>query len=140
MDSLSEKILKELLPAEKDIVPEAAARPVKRKQAPHSDHWSAAVLLERAAYLSKLAKHGDGSTSETLKDYPRHCAMLSFRSHILIICKRSCGHTRPVSSRLSHPTRIAILEVLRDGELSARGPSRRSSASNRRTSPSTWRS
>ena len=80
MDSYSEKILKELLPAEKDIVPKAAARPVKRKQAPHSDHWSAAVLLERAAYLSKLAKHGDGSASETLKDYPRHCAMLSFRS------------------------------------------------------------
>jgi mannose-6-phosphate isomerase-like protein (cupin superfamily) len=36
--------------------------------------------LERAAYLHKLAKHGDGSASETLKEYPRHCAMLSFRS------------------------------------------------------------
>jgi mannose-6-phosphate isomerase-like protein (cupin superfamily) len=38
------------------------------------------VLLERAAYLRKLAAHGDGSASETLKEYPRHCAMLSFRS------------------------------------------------------------
>ena len=44
------------------------------------DHWSPAVLLERAAYLRKLAKHSDGSASETLKEYPQHCAMLSFRS------------------------------------------------------------
>jgi len=44
------------------------------------DHWSPAVLLERAAYLRKLARHGDGSASETLKEYPQHCAMLSFRS------------------------------------------------------------
>lgn len=80
MDSLSEKILKELLPAEKDIVPAATAHTGKRKQAPQSDHWSAAVLLERAAYLRKLAKNGDGSASETLKESPRHCAMLSFRS------------------------------------------------------------
>ena len=44
------------------------------------DHWSPAVLLERAAYLKKMAKHGDGSASETLKEYPQHFAMLSFRS------------------------------------------------------------
>jgi mannose-6-phosphate isomerase-like protein (cupin superfamily) len=44
------------------------------------DHWSHAVLLERAAYLRKMAKHGDGSASETLKEYPQHFAMLSFRS------------------------------------------------------------
>ena len=29
--------------------------------------------------MRKLAKHGDGSASETLKEYPQHCAMLSFR-------------------------------------------------------------
>ena len=81
MDSYSKKILKELLPAEKDVSPVAAnARTGARKQAPHSDHWSAVVLLERAAYLRKLASHGDGSASETLKEYPRHCAMLLFRS------------------------------------------------------------
>lgn len=51
-------------------------------RAPRSpvDHWSPAVLLERAAYLRKMAKHGDGSASETLKEYPQHFAMLSFRS------------------------------------------------------------
>jgi uncharacterized RmlC-like cupin family protein len=37
-------------------------------------------LLERAAYLKKLARFGDGSASETLREYPRHLAMLSFRS------------------------------------------------------------
>jgi mannose-6-phosphate isomerase-like protein (cupin superfamily) len=44
------------------------------------DHWTPAVLLERAAYLRKLARHGDGCASETLKEFPQHTAMLSFRS------------------------------------------------------------
>jgi mannose-6-phosphate isomerase-like protein (cupin superfamily) len=77
MDSFSEKILKELLPAEKEVVPPATRRVGPRNPV---DHWSAAVLMERAAYLSKMARHGDGSASETLKEYPQHCAMLSFRS------------------------------------------------------------
>jgi len=80
-DSLSKEILKELLPAEKDFVPTAAqVNSRTQNQAAHLDHWSPAVLLERAAYLHKLAKNGDGSAGETLKEYPRHCAMLSFRS------------------------------------------------------------
>jgi mannose-6-phosphate isomerase-like protein (cupin superfamily) len=36
--------------------------------------------MERAAYLRKLAKHGDGQASETLKEYPQHATMLSFRA------------------------------------------------------------
>jgi mannose-6-phosphate isomerase-like protein (cupin superfamily) len=81
MDSFSMEILKELLPAEKDAFPLAAtARSGQRKPVEQWDHWSAAVLLERAAYLRKLAKLGDGSASETLREYPQHCAMLSFRS------------------------------------------------------------
>jgi quercetin dioxygenase-like cupin family protein len=81
MDPMSKEILKELYPAEKDFVPPAAtAHPGAQKPAPHSDHWSPAVLLERGAYLRKLAAHGEGSAGETLKEYPRHCAMLSFRS------------------------------------------------------------
>ena len=78
MDKFSVEILKELLPAEKEVTP-----PMPKKQgsqAPHLDHWSPAVLLERAAYLRKLAKSGDGQASETLKEYPGHSAMLSFRS------------------------------------------------------------
>ena len=43
-------------------------------------HWPPPILLERAAYLRKLARAGDGQASETLREYPRHRIMLSFRS------------------------------------------------------------
>ncbi len=45
-----------------------------------ADHWTQPVLIERAAYLRKLARAGDGQASETLREYPRHRVMLSFRS------------------------------------------------------------
>ena len=84
MDTYSKEILKELLPAEKDAALLAATTSAgQRKSAAHVahlDHWSAAVLLERAAVLRKLAGLGDGVASETLREYPRHCAMLLFRS------------------------------------------------------------
>ncbi len=72
MDRLSKEILKEV--ALEEIAPRtrAGTSPV--------DHWSPAILLERAAYLRKMAKLGDGSASEVLKEYPQHYAMLSFRS------------------------------------------------------------
>lgn len=76
MDTFSKAILKELLPAEKESA--AVASPKNRQQTP-LDHLSSAVLLERAAYLRKLAALGDGSASETLKEYPQHCIMLLFR-------------------------------------------------------------
>jgi mannose-6-phosphate isomerase-like protein (cupin superfamily) len=72
MDLLSKAILKDV------DLDELSPRAVGPRNP--VDHWSPAVLLERAAYLRKLAKHGDGSASETLKEYPRHCAMFSFRS------------------------------------------------------------
>jgi len=77
MDIFSKDILKELLPVEKEIVPPVAT---PRVRSGALDHWSHAVLLERGAYLRKLAKLSDGSASETLKEYPQHCTMLSFRS------------------------------------------------------------
>jgi mannose-6-phosphate isomerase-like protein (cupin superfamily) len=80
MDKIKNQILKEVLPAEKEVAPPASVRAGADKPALHPDHWTSAVLLERAAYLHKLAKQGDGSAGETLKEYPRHCAMLSFRS------------------------------------------------------------
>ena len=46
----------------------------------HSDHWTPAVLLERAVTLREFARQGDGAASETLREYPGHCAMLLFRS------------------------------------------------------------
>ena len=68
---------------EKTMAPEVVPdEPAPRAQGPKGpvDHWSPAVLLERGAYLRKMAKLGDGSASETLKEYPQHAAMLSFRS------------------------------------------------------------
>ncbi len=80
MDDISKKIWNELLPPEREVVSRAPrVRPLKDKP-PHADHWPAPILLERAAYLRKLAKHGDGQASETLKEYPRHATMLSFRA------------------------------------------------------------
>ena len=69
MDDLSQ-ILKAL-----DPEPSAPRQP---RQNP-VDHYTHPILMERAAYLRKLAKHGDGSASETLRAYPQHCVMLSFR-------------------------------------------------------------
>jgi mannose-6-phosphate isomerase-like protein (cupin superfamily) len=80
MDRFSEHILREILPVEKEVTPPAKQTKGGEKEPAHLDHWSSAILLERAAYLRKLAKFGDGQASETLKEYPQHCTMLSFRS------------------------------------------------------------
>jgi mannose-6-phosphate isomerase-like protein (cupin superfamily) len=79
MDLFSKQILSELFP-EETIPLAATARKVKQQPPEHPDHWSSPVLLERAAYLRQLARHGDGSASETLREYPQHCAMLLVRS------------------------------------------------------------
>jgi mannose-6-phosphate isomerase-like protein (cupin superfamily) len=54
--------------------------PSKKKKNDPAQHWTPAVLLERAAYLRKLARAGNGSASETIGEYPSHKAMLSFRA------------------------------------------------------------
>jgi mannose-6-phosphate isomerase-like protein (cupin superfamily) len=77
MDDFSRAILKELLPVDKEVLPSAAGR--HGQKADQLDHLSLAVLLERAAFLRKLAALGDGSASETLKEYPQHAIMLLFR-------------------------------------------------------------
>jgi mannose-6-phosphate isomerase-like protein (cupin superfamily) len=70
MDDFAREILKDM--ALEEIAPKAQKRsPV--------DHWTPAVLLERAAYLKKMARYGDGSAGETLRDYPQHAAMLLFK-------------------------------------------------------------
>ena len=79
MDDGSSEIWKRLLRPEEDGLPIAAKARKHKDAALHADHWSAAVLLERAAYLRKLAKAGDGQASETLQQYQQHAVMLSFR-------------------------------------------------------------
>jgi mannose-6-phosphate isomerase-like protein (cupin superfamily) len=76
MDPLSKDVLSQLFGAEQEILPPAGHKAPRLTSA---DHWTPAILLERAAYLRKLARHSNGSASETLKEYPRHAAMLSFR-------------------------------------------------------------
>lgn len=68
---LSKEILKDF--ALEEVAP-------KRERGGPVDHWAPHILLERAAYLRKMARAGSGSASETLREYPRHAAMLSFRS------------------------------------------------------------
>jgi mannose-6-phosphate isomerase-like protein (cupin superfamily) len=68
---LSNEILKDL--ALDEVAP-------KRPRRGPVDHWAPHILLERAAYLRKMARAGNGSASETLREYPGHKAMLSFRS------------------------------------------------------------
>lgn len=77
MDTFSKAILKELLPVEKDI---PAPKSAKDQPGDVLDHLSPPILLERAAYLRKLAAAGNGSESETLKEYPQHAIMLLYRS------------------------------------------------------------
>ncbi len=71
MDEFGGEILKRAMGKE--------AVPRRQRQNP-VDHWTQAVLLERAAYLRKMAKLGSGAASETLRAYPQHVAILSFRS------------------------------------------------------------
>lgn len=72
MERLPESILRAVMGEEPE--------PPKKKRNDPAQHWTPAVLLERAAYLRKLARAGDGSASETIGEYPQHKAMLSFRA------------------------------------------------------------
>jgi hypothetical protein len=56
--------------------------PVRRPAQPvssHVRHWTAPVLLERCAYLRKMARAGEGWASDILRDYPGHQATLVVR-------------------------------------------------------------
>ncbi len=77
METDSSRIFERLMAAE-ELPLEAAGRG-KSKDEAEVDHWCTPVLLERAGYLRKLARAGDGSASETLREYEGHSAMLSVR-------------------------------------------------------------
>jgi mannose-6-phosphate isomerase-like protein (cupin superfamily) len=77
MDEFSKVILRELLPSEK-LPPLPKGKKDRSDDA--LDHLAAPILLERAAYLKKLARASDGSASEVLKQYPRHAINLLVRS------------------------------------------------------------
>jgi mannose-6-phosphate isomerase-like protein (cupin superfamily) len=72
MERLPESILRAVMGDEPE--------PPKKKRNDPAQHWTPAVLLERAAYLRKLARAGNGAASETIGEFPQHHAMLSFRA------------------------------------------------------------
>lgn len=74
MDHLASQILKGI------ALEKISPKPTHSGPRNPVDHWSPPVLLERGAYLKKMAKFGDGSASETLREYPQHLVILSFRS------------------------------------------------------------
>jgi mannose-6-phosphate isomerase-like protein (cupin superfamily) len=78
MEGFSKEIWAQLFPAEKEFVPPVAS-PRDHTGSPTA-HWTSPILRERAAYLRKLAHMGDGSASETLREYPQHRIMLSVRN------------------------------------------------------------
>lgn len=58
-------------------VASAGTRPEKSSTEQPPDHWSGPVLLERVAYLRKLARFSEGSASETIREFPGHSMTLS---------------------------------------------------------------
>src|SRR5579863_3220596 len=77
MERMAAKILKELLAGERDL---PARRGTTDEREAAADHWTRPILLERGAYLAKLARYGEGSATETIREYAQHSAMLSFWS------------------------------------------------------------
>jgi mannose-6-phosphate isomerase-like protein (cupin superfamily) len=76
IDKISAQILRAVMGDEPTLKPERKAKDIPGG----ADHWTPAVLLERGAYLRKMARAGNGEASETLREYPMHKIMLSFRS------------------------------------------------------------
>ncbi|HEY2471895.1 MAG TPA: hypothetical protein VGI45_29185 [Terracidiphilus sp.] len=54
----------------------AESTPTESRTEPSGDHWSRPVLLERAAYLRKLARFSEGSATETIREFPTYSLML----------------------------------------------------------------
>jgi mannose-6-phosphate isomerase-like protein (cupin superfamily) len=77
MNLISDRILKQLLSANDSVT--QAPNPAATQDQAAMDHTTRPVLMERAAYLKKLARASEGSASEVLKEYPRHNIQLSVR-------------------------------------------------------------
>lgn len=57
-------------------VAEACAKAENARTEPSGDHWTRPVLLERAAYLRKLARFSEGFAIETIRQCPGYSIML----------------------------------------------------------------
>ena len=65
-----------------DALAEAYARPERQRREAACDHWPEPVLLERLAYLRKIAHFSQGEACETLREFPgyRMTLMVLLRS------------------------------------------------------------
>lgn len=45
-------------------------------ETPACDHWARVVLLERVAYLGQMARFGEGTATDVLREYAGHSAHL----------------------------------------------------------------
>jgi hypothetical protein len=77
-----EQLLARLIQGVADPVP----APPRRSESEPADvqhtnvqHWTAPVLLERCAWLRKMARAGEGWASDTIREYPGHQAALVVR-------------------------------------------------------------
>jgi len=52
-----------------DGLAEAYVRPERERPEAAGDHWTGPVLLERVAYLRKLARFSQGASSETIREF-----------------------------------------------------------------------
>ena len=77
INMISDRILKQMLAADDPAT--EARKPVSKNEQEAVDHTTRPVLMERAAYLKKMARASEGSASEILKEYPRHNIQLSVR-------------------------------------------------------------
>jgi mannose-6-phosphate isomerase-like protein (cupin superfamily) len=75
---LTEDIVKKLLSLEKDHSPKPSQSGDVRRSGT-CDHWTRAVLLERAVYLRELARLGEGTAVEIIREYPDYNTILSVR-------------------------------------------------------------
>jgi mannose-6-phosphate isomerase-like protein (cupin superfamily) len=75
-----DKISAQILRAVSGNDPVPMPQPGSKDVLGSADHWTPAILLERGRYLRELARVGSGEASETLREYPQHRIMLSFRS------------------------------------------------------------
>jgi hypothetical protein len=88
---------------------------------PSGDHWPRPILLERAAYLRKLARFSEGFASETIRDYGCYRVALTvfLRSGDPVIHATYAdtltvldGHaTLLTGGTLKHPTRVDPEEI-----------------------------
>jgi mannose-6-phosphate isomerase-like protein (cupin superfamily) len=75
-----DKVSAQILRAAMGDDPAPKPQSTKNDDPASADHWTPAILLERSKHLQELARAGKGEAGETLREYPQHRILLSFRA------------------------------------------------------------